>query len=298
MPVTSAKGVISMANKAGNELCIIPMSNYKPPSLPNLQSAKPGMLKKLPSRWKKNASVIACIGMMGVISLSSCSPGGRFHNGGAGAMPFYVVYPIESETEVYTNGGYEDDPIIRETSEQLVARLTQAELDSRMHWGGSGAGPFYVVSITEQEVFGFIRAKLEAAGLDLKGTPPENTVESWADTHSIDLFDDVRNVAVTHLSWDESNRQFSATGQWLATEIAKDFMVQMENVSVGVFYNPGSTLARGDSHWDEENEELVTIFDVDEVSPEAKEEAREQMIENLTNQVQTFITWLQDQGII
>jgi len=293
-----------MADKAGNELCIIPMSNYKPPNLPTLQSVKPEMLKKLPSRWKKNASVIACIGMMGVIALTSCSrphPSDLFHNGGAASAPFYVVYPTEQETDDYANGEEEielEQGLITETPEQLVARLTQAELDSRMHWGGSGSGPFYVVSITEQEVLGFIRAKLEAAGLDLRATPPGNMVETWTDIHSIDLFDSVRNVAVTHLSWDESNRAFSAWGQRLASDIAADFMDQMGGTAVGVFYNPGQTLAWGDSYWDEENDELVTVFDIDEVSAEAKEEARKQMIENLTNQVQTFITWLQDQGII
>ena len=78
-----------------------PLENYTPPSLPKLSDGKPPQLRKLPSRWQKNAAIIACAGVMGLSMLAGC--GGsvddhRYHWGGGPSMPDYTVYLTEQET--------------------------------------------------------------------------------------------------------------------------------------------------------------------------------------------------------
>ena len=295
-------------------LTIIPMSNYIPPKLPNLQTAKsnPALLKKLPSRWQKNATVIACIGIIGTMTLAGCAQG-RPHHGGEGVSPFYVVYPTEQETtrnngEHYDpwphHGGAAEAPYyvtypteqevetITQIQEQLIARLAEAELELRVHWGGRGSGPFYVVHITEQEVLGFIQAKLEYAGLDLGATPPEITGETWG--HGIDLFDAQKRVAVAHLSWLSSTLPFMPQGSAYADMIRDKFESELQRMAVGVFYTHGTTLEWGS--WFSEG----YASDTERESPpmELIEDARTPLIENITSQVQTFIEWLQNEGII
>ena len=55
-------------------LCIQPVENYQAPLLP--QTNKTGdntvLLKKLPSRWQKNAKIVTCVGLVGTLTLSGC----------------------------------------------------------------------------------------------------------------------------------------------------------------------------------------------------------------------------------
>jgi len=291
------------------------MTNYKSPILPTQKSAQdnPALLKKLPSRWQKNATVLACLGVIGTMTLAGCTSPAQVddwpHNGGAASVPYYVVYPTEQETdaEYETEYGteeyeYEEDSYeavygpIQETPEQLAARLTEAELESRIHHGGAGAGPFYTVHITEQEVLGFIRAKLESAGLNLSATPPDYIAgEYWSfgGQHALDLHDAEKGIAVSHLSWVDSNRAFSPTRGRYAEEI-KNMFADLTDMPIGVFYNPGVTVSTG--RWIEEGDEWVE--ELDDPTPEAVAEAREEIIENLTAQVQEFINWLRNEGIL
>ncbi|MCL2527199.1 MAG: hypothetical protein FWE42_02180 [Defluviitaleaceae bacterium] len=313
-------------NNPGNHISIIPMSNYKPPCLPSLQSAQsnPKMLKKLPKRWRKNAAVITCIGIISGLTLVGCTRphhGGAVgsplyvtrnteqeivelpidywpHNCGEGGAPYYVTYPTEQElssnqgaSDVYCNS---TSTPIQETPEQLAARLMEANLESQIHHGGSGAGPFYVVHITEQEVFGFIQAKLETAGLNLSATPPSYTVNNWWEPIGIDLYDAQLGIAVTHLSWEESHRPFSHWGSQLTTNINKALAEQMGDVPIGVFYNPGETIGVG--RWEQDGDAWESVMD--EPTQAEREEARKRLIKNLNAQVLAFIHLLQGEGII
>ncbi|MCL2361369.1 MAG: hypothetical protein FWC73_06110 [Defluviitaleaceae bacterium] len=310
--------------KENSSLSIVPMTDYTPPSLPNLQSAKanPVLLKKLPSRWQKNATVIACIGVIGGMTLASCM--NRPHHGGAGDAPIYVTYRTEAEatpTPAPTpepiiddwwchyggSGGipfyvvYPTEQEIRqdlfdempEMSEELVAMLSEAELEMRSHYGGAGEGPFYVVSITEHEVMSFIQAKLEEAGLDLSSTPPEHTVfdPEWGREHGLDLFDSNRNVAVALLS---ATHSFHEGGRHTAMWMARDFARQMWDTSVGVFHNPFMVVGWG--NWVQDGDDWVE--EPFEATDETKEDARDELIESITTQVRNFIYWLQWEGIV
>jgi len=280
--------------KNNNEdiICINPVKEYAAPKLPTIEDTRdnPGLLKKLPSRWNKNATVLACIGFLGAITLTGCS----LHLGGAGAggEPFYVPRPTEQDISSYRmhHGGTAIDPFyideipVAEVLDDIHAQLERmqtAELELRVHHGGAGSGPFYVVHFTEQEALNLIRLQLEIAGLNFNATPPEYTVDTWATPNiALDLFDEERNIAITNISWRDSNQPFMETGHRFANMISEEFAQQTNDISVGVFYNPGHTI-----HEFEPTKEL-------------KDEARTVLIEGITTQVQEFITWLQAEGIL
>jgi len=84
-----------------NVLSLSPVRDYAPPKYPTFLDAKndPRLLKKMPSRWRKNMAVFTCMGLVGLTTLgcivTSCE---SFHFGGAGGGgPFYVVYLTEQE---------------------------------------------------------------------------------------------------------------------------------------------------------------------------------------------------------
>ena len=293
-----------------NDLRISPVKNYTPPSIPTLAEAdKSASLKALPSRWKKNAKVMACLGLglTGAFALTSCR---LLHFGGAGGdAPFYIPQPTESDAlnTRYHHGGSPEAPFYvaypteQEILDQIQAQLEEATLDIRSHWGGSGAGPFYVAHITEQEAMGFIRARLEAAGLNLGATPPEYTIFSpnsmtpipgLLDEKGVDLFDADNRVAIVNISWEASQRPFSPTGSGLARIVEEEFSQQLGDISIGVFFNPGHTVCDGRFFMANEEDEI------EDITPEEKEAARYILVRNLTAQVDEFIARLQAEGII
>jgi len=299
-------------NSKNDLLRVAPVKNYTPPKLPTLEESSVNHpLKALPSRWKKNAAVIACLGFTGALTLSGCTDAlrDRYHHGGAPFAPYYVACPTENEAlnNIYHHGGsgyapyYVAYPTEQETLAHMMAQIEAAELNLRTHWGGSGSGPYYVAYLTEQEVLGFIRAKLEAAGLNFDAAPPEYTIFGIDDTNprpagvdeiGIALFDAGNNVAIASLSNDESHRAFSPQGCALTYLIAEEFTRRLSDITFGVFYNPGAIVGFGPSPWDEDEEYIQ------EVTPEKKEEARHILIERITAQVDEFIAWLQAEGIV
>ena len=126
----------------------------------------------------------------------------------------------------------------------------------------------------------------------MSAVPPDYVVENWwLANHELDLFDSQRRVAVSLFS---STHSVHEGRRSYAREVARDFARQMEDTSVGVFYNPFKTVGWAQDVWD--GDEWVTE-DV-EITDETKEEARAELIESITTQVQNFIFWLQQEGII
>ncbi|MCL2547354.1 MAG: hypothetical protein FWE06_09295 [Oscillospiraceae bacterium] len=267
-----------------------PMEAYTPPSFPTLTERKPKQLQKLPARWQKNAAVIACAGMMGLSVLSGC--GG---NGIGGAQ--VPVEPCYCDPKLpYHN---EDCPNRAPADPNAPTNYPPyKELQGRMHWGGGGGGPFYVVYLTEQEALGRIRAQLEAAGLSLGDAPPALSRLEYSygfDHPQIDLFDAEHGVAVMLLPGEYTNMGFLPHGrehaQWLAPYIER----QLDDIIVKVFYSPGEMVWSGwevDWSWDDPQ----PTGDV--VSSEDKERMRSELHANLTAQVQAFIDQLRAADVI
>jgi len=245
------------------ELCINPVEVYKAPDIPMFGDNKPALLRQLPKRWQKNAKVIACVGVIGVFTLSGC------------ASPF---------SQNLGNTGKE---------QMLYSGYSEEELVIRTHVGGGGPS-FYIVHLTEQEAFGIIRARLEKAGLNFSATPPKYTLGEDGEI-AIDLFDERRGVAVTNLSWEQSHRRFSPqergiamrVEEWLSEEISDGGIV------VGAFYNPSKWL--GPEYSSRENR---LIKNETPTSYEVESEARPFLRERMISQADAFIVFLQSEGIL
>jgi len=84
-------------------LKIEPVESYSPPKIPTFDDDNSAMLKKLPSRWQRNAKVLACIGIAGTIMLAGCLGNNeldvtrRMNHGGFASSPAYVVHLTEQE---------------------------------------------------------------------------------------------------------------------------------------------------------------------------------------------------------
>jgi len=297
-----------MKNVNDNFFDLCPVKEYKAPDLPTLEDTQtiPVLLKRLPVRWKKNAAIITCIGLMGSFSLAGC-----------------VKLSAEASGDIGNySGGYSS--IYSEESSYRYAeanngRYTEVELAFRIHTGGSGAGPFYFVHITEQEALGIIRAQLESAGLSFYSRPPNYTVRH-TDFHGrglydLNLFDKDKGVAVSYVKWEERNSpvSWSLRGNFIE-RIAEDFRQQAKDIHVGVIYNPDvdirrdlemfmgwrwATIAHRDNQsWTlSDNPRELSDSLLEDISA-AMDVARPILVERLNDQVQEFITFLQNEGII
>jgi len=220
-----------------DSLRVEPVKSYAPPKLPTQEEANPELLKKLPSRWQKNAAVVTCMGFVGVLTLS----------GFANAMdsvsrpPHNVSILVQSQSGNIPADAIENGAGLRITitpPTELEAAIASAGIVLRSHWGGANSGPFYTVHLTEQEAFNIIRAKLEEAGLNFADSPafipelPPSRVRPWNLT--IDLFDAERNVGVTHIRWRNSHHDVERE-----IRSAEANVQDLEDMHVGVIYNPG-----------------------------------------------------------
>ena len=138
-----------MESESTDTLQLRPVKAYNAPSYPTYSSASanPALLKKLPSRWQANAKVIACISVLGTVALTGCDN--------------------QKQPDPNTPAG-----LVEKTKKYNHTRV-------RMHHGGAGS-TFYVVYLTEQDVFSIIQAEAKAAGLvlDLE-EGPFNIDDGW-----------------------------------------------------------------------------------------------------------------------
>jgi len=244
------------------------MEKYEAPKIPSLgeinSNSEP--LKKLPSRWKKSAAIITGIGILGVSALSGCySPnGGRDNN----CDEFHrIVGNFNSHVEL--------------------------DLMLRLHHGGSGSAA-YVVHLTEQEALGIIRMQLEAAGLNFMHQPPSYTTQGsgWGAVIGLNLFDCERGVAISHISWEDSTQRFHETEHRFARSVAQGFAAQTD-LAVGVFYNPGAFPG-----WEWDDYDWMPVRPPDDEVEATKAEMRPILEARLSAQVEEFIAYLRDKGIL
>jgi len=291
-----------------------PMRNYTPPKLPTLAEAGAATpLKAIPSRWKKNAAVMACLGFVGAFALTGCYDELgygelRSHNGGAPEAPFYIAQTTETETGRYHHGGDGAAPfyVAHQTEEEILAQaqahIEEANIDLRAHWGGSGSGPFYIAHITEEEVRGYIHARLTAAGLNVNYSPPDYAIfgpdvprPGMLGEMGIDFFDFTNRVSVIQISWEDSTMPFSPSGQELADIVLGEFSRKVDDMTFGVVINPGRMVCDGrfmDAMFNADAEEP------EEVTPEEIEGVRYYLIRDLATQLDRFIAQLQAEGIV
>ena len=234
-------------------LSICPMTNYKTPDYPILEYANDdaSFLKKLPQRWKKSAAVFICIGLLGTSSLSGCS-------------------------------SIDEGNMVSDYEQVDIINFGNSDLDVRTHHGGSGGGSFYVVHLTEQEALGFIRAQLEAAGLNLNAAlPSHEDSNGWVTDFA--FFDEERGVAIIFHGEENWRWGFS-----VLEEIDEEFLKQHNINTIGEFFIPGVIVGRG----------LFAQMNARRVSSRQSSSQRTTLYEDLASQVQMFITQLRTEGIL
>lgn len=300
---------------------IVPMRHYEPPNVPTLDEMRKDSapLQKLPKRWTKSAAVAATIGVLGLTALSGCDVG-RPHHGGA-ATATYIVRPTEQEVidDVIHHGGAGSAIyFVLPTEQEVVNGLgsngmygagyaaygnyQEFDMIVRIHHGGSG-GASYVVHLTEQEVLGIIRRQLEAAGLEFGATPPPYTAfddDGWMPHIGLVLFDAARNTAVSHISFEDNHRQFIHN----VTNAARESFAEQTDIRVGVFETPAFFVrdwdAMGDWYEDENGEwtHIPATEPTAEEKAEVKAEARPILEERVNEQIQDFIAFLRELGVV
>lgn len=299
-----------------------PVKRYTPPKYPTLTSVagKPELLKVLPLRWQKNMTVLTAIGLIGVISLSSCVAK-NIGSGGDGL-----------ESDSYLN----------------VAPIFE-------HGIGTGSiGCDMVVPpvfLSEEEALAVICAEAEKYGVKLDDTPPSYTATqnifddenqySWLrqkykigdGSVELDLYDKKNKTAVSYISMEQAavtglddtvrSSVTSYQPKDLAELSVEDFASQTGDINVGIFYDPGRTFDINDEAYTEyqdaqnglheEYSRYYDSFNYDGEPTEKQQEyydkseailkeyetkSKESILEDLKSQIADFFEWLQGQGII
>jgi len=250
------------------------MSSYEPPKYPTLEETKSDskLLRKLPSRWKNNVAVIACVGMLTFGMLSGCvfpRPG----HGGAGGAPIYVTGPVGPEIPLIWSSIYDD-------------------LQVSVHHGGEGGAPIYLVHLTENEARAIILARFKQFGLDFFSTNHSGSaiaIENWnGNSIFMDYRESWHGLGLVFRSHDDSRDPFSMTVQEIREEFAK-----VTDLHIGVFNNGGRLLYSPENWWD-----IIDEYQSPEFSTEQLEEHREALRQNIINQADAFIIELRERGIL
>jgi len=304
-----------------NNISVTPVNKYAQPKYPTQENAKlaPELLRKLPSRWQKNAAVVAAAGLFGAITLTSCG----------------ILEPKLDGA----NSGYSPE------SENF---LNVAPVF--IHGEGTGSMGCVMIAppvfLSEQEALAIIKNIAEIEGLNFKAEPPgyiatENKIEtdhkySWDNniyilgggSVGLDLYDAENQVAVTFISMDKAKMHYvdakgnvtmessvsSYRPRELAELTAEDFAQQRGDINIGVFYDPGKDWEHEEvvRIREEYNEKLREFWKIEydeadqekindmymEILREYEENVKVLIAENLRSQVRDFIEWLQAQGII
>jgi len=189
-----------------------PLKKYDIPKYPIFDLARdnPELLKKLPSRWQKNAKVIGCLGIVGMLTLTGCPPFfpgfhgnnkcpdcGFSHNGGSGGAPIYIIYLTEQEALTL-----------------IQSKAEAAGLDM------SAEPPDYTVSLNV-----------------------------WnQDDLGLKLYDESKDVALTIVNMYESGSHWCNVNmnKTTADNAKKEFAKFETGTTIGVFYNPAKPIGYND----------------------------------------------------
>jgi len=256
-----------------------PMQDYSPPAYPNRESKSSETLRKLPVRWAKNAAIIACIGALSLGVLTSCA-----------APKTQAAAPcddgLHGAVTTYPQGGDRYAEIGREF-----------DVEVRVHFGGSGAGPFYVAYLTEQEALGIIRNRLCQAGICFDALVPnyEATTETdWSEEVSatLSLFDarTRQGIVFPTPNWGDEFWFFDVSSEQIERALQRDFTRRFR-VSATFMNNPGESMC-DDDWWTRDRDVELTFTE------EEKQEAGKILNERLLFQVDTFLGHLRREGIL
>jgi len=251
------------------------MQDYSSPVYPSRAEQPAAALKKLPVRWVKNAAVLACIGVLGLGALAGCaSPvpmGARCDDGSHGVGAVYQE-----------GGGW------------YAENGRTFDVEVRAHWGGSGAGPFYVAYLTEQEALGIIRNRLCEAGACFDAPVPDYVAVAETDWSEVSarlrLFDarTRQGLVFPAPNWWDEFRFFDISPEAIEGALQREFTRRFD-ISATFMQNPGESMCDGE-WWFQEDEPTFT--------KEEKQEAGQILEARLLRQIDSFIAQLRAAGML
>ena len=250
-----------------NAITVTPVKKYAPPKYPTLTDAQtdPKLLRKLPSRWEKNAAVVAAVGMLGAMSLTACGV-----------------------SEITTNGNLTPTSF---TSEQGTTNFLNYKYNYPYVAGGDGPPK----ALTEQDILAIIENMLEYEGLNL-----ESDLSKYPNitNDEIIMYDFEHQVAIGY-NWyqEESHKNYDGIlmGRFSEPGLNPDDEEQLK-----IFYEYMAKLNELYGEYHDEDNILI-----DEIYYQKRDEIQAEYVatikpfeEELRQQVRDFIEWLQAQGII
>lgn len=261
-----------MKNKNIEQFEISPMQEYSQPAYPTRAESPSDTLKKLPARWVKHATVVACLGAMSLSALVGCATQFETH------PPERCDDGLHGVTAAYNQ--YVNDERIFDV------------IAVRVSGGGAAAAPFYVAQLTEQEALGTIRNRLCEAGICFDSPVPDYEVSLevepfWGGTQTVtvtlSLFDErTRYGIVFPFRW---SSDFNISRSDAETKIRREFS-QQYGITVRFISNFSEFL--GEYDWDEE-----LVF-----TDEEMQEAGRNLNEQLLYSVNGVISRLRAEGVL
>ena len=300
-----------------NDINITPVKKYAPPKYPTMTSAKsdPKLLRKLPSRWEKNAAVVAAVGMLGAMSLTSCGVIPSANKTGnkveetpeiadTGELAGDVIFEIPTEQDVTYETEETDEPFtLMGLIEQPVFTTEQEVEEETFMLEGMVAPPLFT---SEQEVTDETEDWFVLAGIP---APPDFTSEQEVTTNFFSIFNGIMpplpetgEVAPPCIISEEYvltmiKNLAEAEGLDLIKTLPEDGYtpIQLYNKEkqIGIVYDYDVNL-KEDTYITSDGVSIGQFNGSNAILTGDEQ----QLEEDLRAQVRDFIEWLQGQGII
>ena len=252
-----------------NDISVMPVKKYTPPKYPTLADAQcaPLLLRKLPSRWEKNAKVIAAIGLLGVISITSCRNTNFLMNSQETTNFLNAEYDMPG-----LRGGYNLPPSA--IYEQDALNIIKNMLESEERFNFKNDLTKYP-DITNEEIKLYDFDNKVAIGysdnLLFNYMLYDENFEKYVNYDGILM----GRFGEPDVNFDDENQQ----------RIYDEYIAKHEDINK-LFYSSA----------DEDREEFYKMYS--EIREEYVINIKPFIEENLRAQVRDFIEWLQSQGII
>jgi len=256
-----------------------PAQDYSPPAYPTRATQSAVALKKLPLRWAKNAAVIACLGALTLGALTGCTLQSRGTPASCDDGLHGIVGTLDPQ------GG------------RSAENERDFDVEIRTHWGGAGAGPFYVAYLTEQEALGIIRNRLCEAGICFDSPVPDYTATAQVPqagtttTATLSLFDAStrQGIVFPAPNWHDRFPWRNISPEQIEDALQQNFARRF-NVSATFMWNPGRSMCDG-VLWGDRNVE-PTFTEAE------KQDAGARLQEQLHAQIDAFLRHLRSESIL
>jgi len=270
-----------MSQNRDDYFTVSPIEDYKQPAYPSRAESSSDMLKKLPKRWMKNIAVVTCVGALNLSMAMGCT-----------TMDDLLSNFCDNDSQqatIIVSGEYEEYRGHNKTGENCECAFCLENddfaIEIQKSWGGSGAGPFYVAYLTEQEALCIVRNQLIMNGFEFNIPESDFTAvykKSGRDyTVDIALIDDQNKFGIVFPDPNYGDSMHGPSPDDIRKGLTREFK-KRHKLSVSFIYNPGIKL--DDLAWEDLEIESLDMEDYQEIVPDLKIK--------LIDQIEIFISEL------